>query len=146
MIESPIIPYSLFSYTMAKKLKQRRPLFTPLNKFLTSFILSFILVIGTAFAAPHVFEVFNGGESLEAEAYKDLLVEASSKVRPSCVDNYTTWGQQSYTPKTNNAWDLYFIPAGKFSSGSSHTPKIVENFMDLNGDGLPDYLYSLNEE
>ena len=117
-----------------------------LRNFFLSFSLAFMLVVGAVFAVPHVFDFFNGNGSLEAEAYGDVWASPSNKVRPSCIDNYTTWAQQSYTPKTDNDWDLYFMPASRFTTNSALQPKVIDQFLDLNGDALPDYLYSFDEE
>lgn len=58
-----------------------------------------------------------------------------------CFQNSTQWHSSSVRKNTSD-WDLFFIPTGMKSSYYSQDPyKMVEVFQDVNGDGLPDYLF-----
>lgn len=58
---------------------------------------------------------------------------------PTCLDNYTTWSHSTtYLPDA--PWNLDFIP--RENTGASSTDSYInEQFVDLNGDGLADYIY-----
>lgn len=56
-------------------------------------------------------------------------------VNPDCTDNYDTWNN-STTYNENYPWSLDFISSGNFPAN----PKRIEQFIDLNGDGLLDYM------
>lgn len=61
---------------------------------------------------------------------------------PTCLDNYTTW-KKSSTYKANAKWNLDFIPRVNYEGSDSHpTDFWKEQFVDLNGDSLPDYTYT----
>lgn len=62
---------------------------------------------------------------------------------PSCLDNYEDW-PQSDTKNEDAAWSLGDIPL--FPAGISDTwvfDDAMRQFIDLNGDGLLDFLYYL---
>lgn len=58
---------------------------------------------------------------------------------PTCLDNFFTW-KTSGTYKNNAKWNVDFMP---FINSGANMPGTMsrESFADLNGDGLPDYIY-----
>lgn len=58
---------------------------------------------------------------------------------PSCIDNYTSW-DHSNTFDSDAQWGIEFLPAD-WDDGSSTPNYLDEQFVDLNGDGLSDYIY-----
>lgn len=63
----------------------------------------------------------------------------SGVANPICYDNYQSWNS-STTYKTDADWSIWFTSSAFPTSGFS---KITNNFeRDINGDGLPDYMYS----
>ncbi|MCC6643176.1 hypothetical protein IT411_00320 [Candidatus Peregrinibacteria bacterium] len=62
----------------------------------------------------------------------------SGAANPICYDNYQSWNS-STTYKTDADWSTWFASSQFPNSGTS---KITNNFeRDINGDGLPDYMY-----
>lgn len=60
---------------------------------------------------------------------------ASGEQNPQCFDNYTTW-YSSTTRKTNADWSTWFA----ITTVSPY--RLFNNFeRDINGDGLPDYMW-----
>jgi hypothetical protein len=66
---------------------------------------------------------------------------ASGETNPVCFDNYTSW-YNSTTRKTTADWSTWFV-GPYIGPGSSTTQlRIYNNFeRDINGDGLPDYMF-----
>lgn len=59
---------------------------------------------------------------------------------PTCLDNYGTWKKSNvYTNKAK--WNVDFIPHTGVTSNTSTQPS-KDSFVELNGDGLPDYIYT----
>ncbi len=64
---------------------------------------------------------------------------ASGVAAPACYDNYQSWNS-STTIKTDSDWSTIFMPP-YVNTGSSN--KYYNNFeRDINGDGLPDYIFT----
>jgi hypothetical protein len=103
------------------------------------------MVVAIAFAvvAPYL-AIISLGMTLQAFAYQDISLQHG------CTKNYTSWSQ-SATYKTGSNWNLQFIPkllhykksiGGQFYDLDDSTPKILEQFIDINGDGGLDYVSS----
>ena len=79
---------------------------------------------------------------------KDMtqLADASTNAidNPTCVDGYMTW-KGSNTYKKTAKWNVDFIPSTGVSNNSSYNPK-KEYFTDINGDGLPDYIFARRDD
>lgn len=67
-----------------------------------------------------------------------------------CFYNYQSWTSSSTYDNTNN-WDLKFIPSISFERAPNYPEyaedtkaNYIEQFLDINGDGLVDYLYSFH--
>lgn len=54
---------------------------------------------------------------------------------PGCLDNYEAW-PTSNKPKQGQIWDL-----SVFNQQPAYHQNVVEQFIDMNGDGLLDYIY-----
>ena len=67
-------------------------------------------------------------------------IATNGAANPTCLDNFTTW-KTSGTYKNNAKWNVDFMP---FNNPGANMPGIVsrESFVDLNGDGLADYLFT----
>ena len=63
------------------------------------------------------------------------VIRESGAVNPSCLDNYTTW-HKSYTYKPNANWNTTMFLSDQYITGTMNG-----SFLDVNGDGLVDYLY-----
>lgn len=59
---------------------------------------------------------------------------------PTCIDNYESWSH-SNDYLANADWNLDFIPRIQYFSTANDTTYTNEQFVDLNGDGLSDYIY-----
>lgn len=70
---------------------------------------------------------------------KAAIISNETVPNPSCFDNHTTWDSSS-TYKTSD-WNLDFIPREKYDSDQPESWYTDEQFVDLNGDGLSDYIY-----
>ncbi len=85
------------------------------------------------------------GEAVDASVQESGMemqmltaLQPNGVVNPNCLDNYENWPSSQH--KKNNAnWDLDFLIPTQ--------PNLELNqFMDVNGDGLLDYLYILNSQ
>jgi hypothetical protein len=63
---------------------------------------------------------------------------SSETIKSSCMDDYATW-QHSNTFRDNAPWNLDFI--ARRERKNNMIDNTTEQFVDLNGDGLSDYLY-----
>jgi hypothetical protein len=61
---------------------------------------------------------------------------ASGVSNPTCLDNYQSW-PNSLVRKTGVAWDPTNLPVPEYP----HYTQIHRSFLDLNGDGLVDYIH-----
>ena len=87
----------------------------------------------------HLLELLSPHDPEESSGENPSLQEANyNSERRSCVDNYTVW-PTSNTKKANVDWNLEFIP---FENYYDQGGKRREQFLDLNGDGVLDYLYA----
>lgn len=60
---------------------------------------------------------------------------------PTCLDNYQDWNHSNaYTDAED--WNVDFLPHAQIMSGSKYEGK-TDQFLDVNGDGLADYVYAL---
>jgi hypothetical protein len=64
----------------------------------------------------------------------------SGTVKPSCMDNWQTWNH-SNTFHEGAPWNLDFIARKSYPSADDAPINTTEQFIDLNGDGLSDYIY-----
>ncbi|KKP40094.1 MAG: hypothetical protein UR28_C0003G0088 [Candidatus Peregrinibacteria bacterium GW2011_GWF2_33_10] len=74
---------------------------------------------------------------------EEALAQASTNIpNPTCLDNYNTW-KTSTTFKNNAPWSTALFSYNPVSaqSTSSFSPYYTDFNIDLNGDGLPDYIY-----
>jgi hypothetical protein len=83
-----------------------------------------------AVAAPFI--SINVFQDTKSNAYA-----AGGMPNPTCVDNHTAWNS-STTFKTDSAWSSVFM----VSTYANGTTQPLNQLIDLNGDGLPDYIYS----
>jgi hypothetical protein len=114
------------------------------KNFFTSFFLSFTLVIGIAFTAPQLLQVFKGNQN--AEAYWEMPSNIASI--DGCFEDYINWNSSS-SPAKNSKWNLLFITGlihGSTLNKEEYPRRMLEQLVDLNGDGLPDYFFSSHEQ
>lgn len=67
-----------------------------------------------------------------------------------CLEPHQGW-TNSTTLRTDAPWSLHFIPGGKYyfmDNGMvpGTKPKIFEQFTDLNGDGMADFVFSFHQQ
>lgn len=96
--------------------------------------------------------VFVGSSRAEGGVVNDVVQEGGMEMHyvagvqskeianPTCLDNYESWQNSSYE-KVNVDWNTNFLVP--YSSGGIFTP--LQQFIDINGDGLLDYLYVNNQ-
>jgi len=60
-------------------------------------------------------------------------------VHPSCIDNYEDW-PHSDRLKADAPWNLQFIPYEDFTQLRKYRREL---FIDINDDGLQDYVYAM---
>ncbi|MBN2086859.1 hypothetical protein JW758_00785 [Candidatus Peregrinibacteria bacterium] len=78
-----------------------------------------------------------GAESISMAIASDV---PSGSIKPSCMDNYESW-THSNTFEEDAPWNLDFIARGEIIGSMDNN--VTEQFLDLNGDGLMDYIYDL---
>jgi hypothetical protein len=68
--------------------------------------------------------------------------QPNSIANPTCLDNYESWPSSSHE-KNNVSWSTDFMPpiSTQYSVGTMD----YQQFMDINGDGLLDYIYVFNK-
>lgn len=57
---------------------------------------------------------------------------------PSCMDNYRSW-PTSQQFRADSQWSLAAFPS--YPLGDASRVGVIRQFMDINGDGLQDYIY-----
>ena len=80
-------------------------------------------------------------EDVVAEAVEGTNLQAYTNDNvedPTCFDNYQSW-PRSTTKNTSAHWNMNKFPA---IGASTSRPKTYEQFLDVNGDGLVDHLFS----
>lgn len=85
-------------------------------------------------------KVFLQEEKSGAGAVVINAVIPSGVPNPTCIDNYQSWSH-SNTYLVDADWNLDFIPRIQYSSTANDATYTNEQFVDLNGDGLSDYIY-----
>ena len=71
----------------------------------------------------------------ENENVSGLSLQSVYWDNPTCVSDWDTW-ENSGTRKTNISWDTNKFPANNIDGDKNR-----RNFIDMNGDGLLDFLY-----
>lgn len=85
------------------------------------------------------------GQSTAAKTGSDGVTaqRASGAVNPTCIDNYQSWNS-STVYKTTSDWNTSFMTStviATLASAGSNALTPINQIQDLNGDGLPDYIY-----
>ncbi len=89
-----------------------------------------------------VISVFGGvEESVQASENSgaELSFYASGAENPSCLDNWENWNH-SLVRNENAAWSFKDFPTATSSSLAEASK--IQQFVDVNGDGLVDYVYA----
>jgi hypothetical protein len=92
----------------------------------------YLLTIGSIIGLTAVFFMSQSSPIVEGRSPTN-----GEERHPSCVDDYDTW-YSSTTYNPNAQWDITFMPN---SYDLSQNPR-NHQFVDVNGDGLQDYVVS----
>lgn len=79
----------------------------------------------------------------QPEEQKNLMVSSLPMPTEGCIDNYKSW-KTSGVYEGGSEWNMMFMARKPYISNSP-TNAEREQFTDLNGDGLADYLYSYRQ-
>ncbi len=84
------------------------------------------------------------GQDSEKTREGPVLAQRASGVKnPTCLDNYLSWNN-STTYKTTSSWNTAFMTSSviaTLASAGSNSLNPINQLQDINGDGLPDYVY-----
>lgn len=97
----------------------------------TTLLGALVLIVLGSVLSQHFSFAQQGGEVSAPQNFNP------SEEFPTCLDNYTTL-PSSTTPRQGQDWELAFMP----TMGSADQNRKRELFIDVNGDGLLDYLFT----
>jgi hypothetical protein len=105
--------------------------FSKFSSILTSVVLAFLLVA----VVPYIAVIWWDASNYETQAVWRPEPDTG------CGAGYKDWDNSSLVYNDTHQWSTIFIP---ILSGSDKypEPKVVEQFADINSDGLPDYVFS----
>ncbi len=76
-----------------------------------------------------------------AQGQQAMAFEGGEETPPSrCMDGFSTWPTSEVYQEGD--WESYFIKTDSGTVGAGHN--YFHTFTDVNGDGLPDYLYLMD--
>lgn len=84
-------------------------------------------------------------KEVSSEKERNLMAAQDHKIPvDSCIDNYKSKWKKSNTYDSSSDWNMLFMARKPHYGGSADQRSLFEKeqFIDLNGDGLVDYLYS----
>lgn len=118
-----------------------------MKRFLFS-LLSFFVFTSLGFGGYMFFDNYSLVKTDGPNEFEALAVGLTGLSNPACSDNYTSWNS-STTFKANAPWSTTFMNSNPVNPNVSRegasdggSQKYYMNMTtDLNGDGLPDYMY-----
>ena len=111
-----------------------------MSKYLLTPVLAFLLVITSVFVLSENLSKVEIKKADAAYFTTSPYPNHQDVSNPSCFDNYMTWNN-SATFNANSNWSTAFLPPLKVGEFGHQQTESYNQFLDVNGDGLNDFLF-----